>query len=42
MRSRRTARFKSLFEELPAFDDALVWYWIGPRAEYDRLISQFN
>jgi hypothetical protein len=89
MRSRRTARFKSLFEELPAevqqsaqrayvlfqrdpahprlqfkrlradrqtysikiglgyralgtrFDDALVWYWIGPHAEYDRLISQF-
>jgi hypothetical protein len=24
------------------FDDALVWYWIGPHAEYDRLISQLN
>jgi hypothetical protein len=88
MRSRRTARFKSLFEELPAevqqsaqeayvlfqrdpahpslqfkhlradrqtysiriglgyralgirFDETLVWYWIGPHAEYDRLVSQ--
>ena len=90
MRSRRTARFKSLFEELPAevrqsaqrayvlfqrdpahpslqfkrlradrqtyairigpgyralgirFDETLVWYWIGPHAEYDRLISQLK
>jgi hypothetical protein len=23
-------------------DEALVWYWIGPHAEYDRLISQLN
>ena len=90
MRSRRTARFKSLFEELPAevqqsaqrayvlfqrdpahprlqfkrlradrqtysiriglgyralgirFDETLVWYWIGPHAEYDRLVSQLK
>ena len=88
MRSRRTARIRSLFEQLPAdvqqsarrayvlfqrdrahpslqfkrlradrqtysiriglgyralalrFDETLVWYWIGPHAEYDRLISQ--
>jgi hypothetical protein len=90
MRSRRTARFKSLFEQLPSevqlsaqrayslfqsdpahpslqfkrlradrqtysiriglgyralglkFDEALVWYWIGPHAEYDHLISQLR
>lgn len=90
MKSRRTARFKSLFGQLPAevqhgaqraydlfqrdplhpglqfkrlradrqtysirigrgyralgigFDEILVWYWIGPHAEYDRLISQLN
>ena len=90
MRSRRTARFKSLFDDLPAevqlsarrayalferdpshpslqlkhlranrqtysarvglgyralgtrFDDTLVWYWIGPHAEYDRLISRLT
>ena len=90
MRSRRTARFKSLFGQLPAavqpsarraydlfqrdsahpslqfkrlradrptysirvglgyralgirFDETLVWYWIGPHAEYDRLISQLK
>ena len=90
MRSRRTARFKSLFEELPTevqhsakrayvlfqrdpahprlqfkrlraarqtysiriglgyralgirFDETLVWYWIGPHAEYDRLVSQLK
>ena len=90
MRSRRTARFKRLFEELPAevqqsaqrayvlfqrdpahtslqfkrlradrqtysiriglgyralairIHEALVWYWIGPHTEYDRLISQLN
>ena len=90
MRSRRTTRFKSLFEQLPAevqqsarrayvlfqrepahpslkfkrlradrqtysirvglgyralgirLDEALVWYWIGPHAEYDRLISQLK
>jgi len=90
MRSRRTARFKSLFEKLPAevqqsaqrayvlfqhdpahprlqfkrlradrqtysiriglgyralgirFDETLVWYWIGPHAEYDRLVSQLR
>jgi hypothetical protein len=90
MRSRRTARFKRLFEELPAevqqsaqrayvlfqrdpahpslqfkrlradrqtysirigpgyralgirFDETLVWYWIGPHAEYDRLVSQLK
>jgi hypothetical protein len=23
-------------------DEALVWYWIGPHAEYDRLISQLK
>ena len=90
MRSRRTARFKSLFDELPAeirqsaqrayslferdtahpslqfkrlrgdrqtysvriglgyralglaFDETIVWYWIGPHAEYDRLVSQLK
>jgi hypothetical protein len=90
MRSRRTARFKSLFEGLPAevqqsaqrayvlfqrdpahprlqfkrlradrqtysiriglgyralavrFDETLVWYWIGPHAEYNRLVSQLR
>jgi hypothetical protein len=90
MRSRRTARFKSLFEQLPSevqqsaqrayslfqrdpahpslqfkrlradrqtysiriglgyralglrFDETLVWYWIGPHAEYDHLISQLK
>ena len=90
MRSRRTARFKSVFEKLPAgvqqsaqrayalfqcepahpslqfkrlladrqtysigigpgyralgirFDETLVWYWIGPHAEYDRLVSQLK
>ena len=90
MRSRRTTRFKSLFEQLPAevqqsarrayvlfqrdpahpslqfkrlradrqtysirvglgyralgirLDESLVWYWIGPHAEYDRLISQLK
>jgi hypothetical protein len=90
MRSRRTIRFKSLFEQLPAeaqqsarrayvlfqrdpthpslqfkrlradrqtysirvglgyralgirLDESLVWYWIGPHAEYDRLISQLK
>ena len=90
MRSRRTARFKSLFGQLPSevqksarrayalfqrdpahpslqfkrlradrqtysiriglgyralglrFDDTLVWYWIGPHAEYDHLISQLK
>ena len=90
MRSRRTTRFRSLFEQLPAevqqsarhayvlfqrdpahpslqfkrlradrqtysirvglgyralgirFDETLVWYWIGPHAEYDRLISQLK
>jgi len=90
MRSRRTARFKNLFEKLPAevqqnaqqayrlfqrdpahprlqfkrlradrqtcsiriglgyralgirFDETLVWYWIGPHAEYDRLVSQLR
>ena len=90
MKSRRTTRFKSLFEQLPAdaqqsarrayvlferdpahpslqfkrlragrhtysirvglgyralgirFDETLVWYWIGPHAEYDRLISQLK
>jgi len=90
MRSRRTARFKRLFEELPAevqqsaqrayvlfergpahpslqfkrlradrqtysiriglgyralgirLDETLVWYWIGPHAEYDRLVSQLK
>jgi len=24
------------------FDETLVWYWIGPHAEYDRLISQLK
>jgi hypothetical protein len=90
MRSRRTTRFRSLFEQLPTevqqsarrayvlfqrdpahpslqfkrlradrqtcsirvglgyralgirLDEALVWYWIGPHAEYDRLISQLK
>jgi hypothetical protein len=90
MRSRRTARFKSLFAVLPAgvqqsaqrayvlfqrdpthpslqfkrlradrqtysiriglgyralgirVDESLVWYWIGPHAEYDRLVSQLK
>jgi hypothetical protein len=90
MRFRRTARFRSLFEKLPAevqqssqrayvlfqrdpahprlqfkrlradrqtysiriglgyralgvrFDETLVWYWIGPHAEYDRLVSQLK
>jgi hypothetical protein len=66
MRSRRTARFKSLFEELPAdirergartccsigiphtpvyssnICETLLWYWIGPHAECDRLISQLK
>ena len=90
MRSRRTTRFRSLFEQLPGevqqsarrayvlfqrdpahpslqfkrlradrqtysirvglgyralgirLDEALVWYWIGPHAEYDRLISQLK
>ena len=90
MRSRRTTRFRSLFEQLPAevqqsarrayvlfqrdpahpslqfkrlradrqtysirvglgyralgirLDEVLVWYWIGPHAEYDRLISQLK
>ena len=90
MKSRRTTRFKSLIEQLPAdaqqsarrayvlferdpahpslqfkrlragrqtysirigrgyralgigFDEILVWYWIGPHAEYDRLISQLK
>jgi hypothetical protein len=90
MKSRRTTRFKSLFERLPAelqqsarrayvlfqrdpahpslqfkrvranrqtysirvglgyralgirLDETLVWYWIGPHAEYDRLISQLK
>jgi hypothetical protein len=90
MRSRRTTRFKSLLEQLPAeaqqsarrayvlfqcdpahpslqfkrlrtdrqtysirvglgyralgvrFEETLVWYWIGPHAEYDRLISQLK
>ena len=23
-------------------DESLAWYWIGPHAEYDRLISQLN
>ena len=90
MRSRRTAQFRTLFEQLPAevqlstqraysmfqrdpahpslqfkrlradrqtwsiriglgyralglrFDETLVWYWIGPHAEYDPLISQLR
>jgi hypothetical protein len=90
MRSRRTTRFRNLFEQLPAevqqsarrayvlfqrdpahpslqfkrlradrqthsirvglgyralgirLDEVLVWYWIGPHAEYDRLISQLK
>ena len=90
MRSRRTTRFRSLFEQLPAevqqsarrvyvlfqrdpahpsllfkrlrvdrqtysirvglgyralgirLDESLVWYWIGPHGEYDRLISQLK
>ena len=21
-------------------DDAMIWFWIGPHAEYDRLLSQ--
>ena len=90
MRSRRTARFRSLFGQLPSgvqqsaqrayslfqrdpahpslqfkrlradrqtysiriglgyralglrFDETLVWYWIGPHAEYDPLISQLK
>ena len=90
MRSRRTARFERLFEELPAevqqsaerayalfqrdpahpslqfkrlragrqthsiriglgyralgirIEETLVWYWIGPHAEYDRLVSQLK
>ena len=24
------------------FDETLVWYWIGPHAEYDRLVSQLK
>ena len=24
------------------FDETLVWYWIGPHAEYDRLVSQLR
>ena len=24
------------------FDETLVWYWIGPHAEYDHLISQLR
>jgi hypothetical protein len=23
-------------------DETLVWYWIGPHAEYDRLVSQLR
>jgi hypothetical protein len=90
MTSRRTTRFKSLFQKLPTevqqsaqksyalfqrdpshpslqfkrlradrqtysarvglgyralglkFDETLVWYWIGPHAEYDRLVSQLK
>ena len=90
MKSRRTSRFKSLFQQLPAevqrsarksyalferdpyhpslqfkrlradrqtfsarvglgyralglqFDETIIWYWVGPHSEYDRLVDQLK